>query len=59
LYIATDVAKVSGTDVVIYTSTTTYRINVNNTLTALYKEVVASSIVTKAQGIQTVYETYR
>ena len=58
LYIATDVAKVSGTDVVIYTSTTTYRINVNNTLTALYKEVQASTLATK-DGFQTIYETYK
>jgi hypothetical protein len=58
MYITTDIAKVYGTNVVIYTSVTNYRINANNTLTALYKEVQASTIATK-DGLQTIYETYR
>jgi hypothetical protein len=58
LYIATDIAKVYGTDVVIYTSTTNYRLNANNTLTALYKQVQASNIATQGQGYQNIYETY-
>jgi len=59
LYITTDTAKVYGTDLLIYTSITTYRINANNTLTALNKEVQATTIATKGAGNQTIYETYR
>jgi hypothetical protein len=58
LYIATDIAKVYGTDVVIYTSTTNYRLNADNTLTALYKEVQASPLATK-DGYQAIFETYK
>ena len=59
MYIATDIAKVYGTDLLIYTSITNYRINANNTLTALYKEVQATPIATSGQGYQTIYETYK
>jgi hypothetical protein len=58
MYITTDIAKVYGTNVIIYTSVTNYRINANNTLTALYKQVDASSLATK-DGLQTIYETYK
>jgi len=58
MYITTDVAKVYGTNVVIYTSVTNYRINANNTLTALYKQVDASTLATQ-NGLQTIYETYK
>ena len=58
MYVTTDTAKVYGTDVLIYTSITNYRINANNTLTALYKEVQATNIATEGQGYQTIYETY-
>ena len=58
LYIATDIAKVYGTDLLIYTSITNYRVNANNTLTALYKEVQASPIATSGQGHQAIFETY-
>jgi len=59
LYITTDTSKVYGTEVPIYTSITTYRINANNTLTALNKEVQATTIATKGAGNQTIYETYQ
>ena len=59
LYITTDTAKVYGTEVLIYTSITTYRINANNTLTPLNKEVQATTIATKGAGNQTIYETYQ
>jgi len=59
MYVTTDTAKVYGTDLLIYTSITNYRINANNTLTALYKEVQASNIATEGQGYQTIYETYK
>jgi len=58
MYVTTDTAKVYGTDVLIYTSITNYRINANNTLTALYKQVQATNIATEGQGYQTIYETY-
>jgi hypothetical protein len=57
-YVATDIAKVYGQDVVIYTSITNYRVNANNTLTALYKDVQASPIATQGQGHQAIFETY-
>ncbi|QKM60148.1 hypothetical protein DN92_03325 [Polynucleobacter arcticus] len=59
LYIATDISEIYGTDELIYTSITNYRINANNTLTALYKEVQATPIATSGQGYQTIYETYK
>ena len=59
LYITTDTSKVYGTEVLIYTSITTYRINANNTLTPLNKEVQATTIATKGAGNQTIYETYQ
>lgn len=59
LYITTDTAKVYGTELLIYTSITIYRINANNTLTPLNKEVQATTIATKGQGDQTIYETYK
>jgi len=59
LYITIDTAKVYGTEVLIYNSITTYRINANNTLTPLSKEVQATTIATKGQGNQTIYETYK
>ena len=52
MYVTTDIAKLYGTDVVLYTSVTNYRLNANNTLTALYKSVQASTL-------DTIYETYR
>ena len=58
LYITTDTSKVYGAEVLIYTSITTYRINANNTLTPLNKEVQATTIATKGAGNQTIYETY-
>jgi hypothetical protein len=59
LFITTDVAKVYGTDLLIYTSIKSYRLNANNTLTALYKELQASNIATEGQGYQDIYETYK
>jgi len=59
LYITIDTAKVYGTELLIYNSITTYRINANNTLTSLSKEVQATTIATKGQGNQTIYETYK
>ena len=59
MYVTTDTAKVYGTDVLIYTSITNYRINANNTLTALYKQVQATNIATQGQGYQTIFETYK
>ena len=59
LYITTDTAKVYGTELLIYNSITIYRINANNTLTSLSKEVQATTIATKGQGNQTIYETYK
>jgi len=59
LYITTDTAKVYGTEMLIYTSITNYRINANNTLTSLSKEVQATTIATNGQGNQTIYETYK
>ena len=58
-YIATDIAKVYGTDVLLYTSTTNYRVNANNTLTALFKDVQASPMVTSGQGHMAIFETYK
>jgi len=52
MYVTTDIAKLYGTDVVLYTSVTNYRINANNTLTALYKSVQAGTL-------ETIYETYK
>jgi len=59
LYITIDTAKVYGTELLIYNSITTYRINANNTLTSLSKEVQATTIATNGQGNQTIYETYK
>jgi hypothetical protein len=59
LWITTDSAKVYGTELLIYNSITTYRINANNTLTPLKKEVQATTIATKGAGDQTIYETYQ
>ena len=59
LWVTTDTSKVYGTELLIYTSITTYRINANNTLTSLKKEVQATTIATKGAGDQTVYETYQ
>jgi hypothetical protein len=58
-YITTDIAKVSGIDALIYTSITNYRINANNTLTALYKDVQATNIATEGQGDQAIFESYK
>jgi hypothetical protein len=51
MYVTTDIAKLYGTDVVLYTSVTNYRLNANNTLTALYKTVQAGTL-------DAIYETY-
>ena len=61
MYVTVDTAKVyslDGKGPLIYTSITNYRINANNTLTALYKQVQATNIATSGQGNQTIYETY-
>jgi hypothetical protein len=61
MYVTIDTAKIysqSGQGPLIYTSITNYRINANNTLTPLYKQVQATPIATSGQGYQTIYETY-
>jgi hypothetical protein len=61
MYVTVDTAKVyslDGKGPLIYTSITNYRINANNTLTPLYKQVEATNIATSGQGNQTIYETY-
>jgi len=57
-FITTDISKVYGTDVLVYTSIKNYRLNADNTLTALYKELQASPLATK-DGYQSIYETYK
>jgi len=57
-FITTDISKVNGTDVIVYTSIKNYRLNADNTLTALYKELQASPLATK-DGYQSIYETYK
>jgi len=57
LYITTDTAT-TPTDQLLYKSITTYRINANNTLTDLRKNVQASNLVT-SNGDQNIYETYQ
>jgi hypothetical protein len=52
MYVTTDTAKLYGTNVLLYTSVTNYRLNANNTLTALYKTVQAATL-------DTIYETYK
>lgn len=52
MYVTTDTAKLYGTNVLLYTSVTNYRLNANNTLTALYKTVQAATL-------DAIYETYK
>ncbi len=62
MYVTIDTAKVysqGGQGPLIYTSITNYRINANNTLTPIYKQVQATNIATQGQGNQTIYENYK
>jgi hypothetical protein len=59
LWTTTDTAKVYGTEVLVYKSITTYRLNANNTLKDLYKHIEASTIATQGQGDQNIYEVYQ
>lgn len=59
LWTTTDTAKVYGTELLIYKSITTYRINANSTLTDLYKNIQATTIATQGQGDQNIYEVYQ
>jgi hypothetical protein len=57
LYITTNTAT-TPSDQLLYKSITTYRINANNTLTDLRKNIQASNIATGGNGDQNIYETY-
>lgn len=57
LYITTNTAT-TLTDQLLYKSITTYRLNSDNTLTDLRKNIQASNLVTQGQGDQNIYETY-
>ena len=62
MYVTIDIAKIyslDGKGPLIYTSITNYRINANNTLTPLFKQVQATNIATQGQGNQTIYENYK
>jgi hypothetical protein len=62
MYVTIDTAKIyslDGKGPLIYTSITNYRINANNTLTPLFKQVQATNIATSGQGNQTIYENYK
>jgi len=58
LYITTNTAT-TLTDQLLYKSITTYRLNSNNTLTDLRKNIQASNLTTQGQGDQNIYETYQ
>ena len=57
LYITTNTATTPGGQL-LYNSITTYRLNANNTLTDLRKNIQASNLVT-GSGDQNIYETYQ
>ena len=57
LYITTNTAT-TLTDQLLYKSITTYRLNSDNTLTDLRKNIQPSNLVTQGQGDQNIYETY-
>ena len=59
LWTTTDSRKVYETEALIYNSITTYRINADNTLTALYKNIQATTIATMGYGNQDIKETYK
>jgi hypothetical protein len=59
LWITVDTATLIATGELAYTSTTTYRINSNNTVTALYKTIKAFSGFTRGAGDLTINETYQ
>lgn len=59
LYITTNTAtRPAPGGELLYKSITTYRLNANNTLTDLRKNIQASNIATSGQGDQNIYETY-
>jgi hypothetical protein len=58
LWVTVDEATLIATGKLAYTSTTTYRINANNTLTALFKVIKAYSGFTGGAGDFTINETY-
>lgn len=58
LWITVDAATLIATGEPAYTSTTTYRINANNTLTVLFKTIKAYSGFTQGAGDLTINETY-
>ena len=57
LYITTNTATTPAGQL-LYKSITTYRLNANNTLTDLKKNIQASNITTGGNGDQNIYETY-
>lgn len=59
LWITVDAATLIATGEPAYTSTTTYRINANNTLTVLTKVIKAYKGFTSGSGDLTINETYR
>ena len=59
LWVTVDEATLIATGKLAYTSTTTYRINANNTLTALFKVIELSSGFTGGAGDFTINETYQ
>ena len=59
LWVTVDEATLIATGKLAYTSTTTYRINANNTLTALFKVIELYSGFTGGAGNFTINETYQ
>jgi hypothetical protein len=57
LYITTNTAT-TPSDQLLYKSITTYRLNANNTLTDLRKNIQLSNIASGGNGDQNIYETY-
>jgi len=58
LFTTTDTSRLTSNGALVYKSITTYRINANNTLLDLYKNIQPTNIATQGEGDQNVYETY-
>ena len=59
LYTTTDTSTLIATGQLVYKSMETFRINSNNTLTFIYKNLQFSNVATQGKGDQNIYEDYQ
>jgi len=59
LYTTTDTSTLVATGQLVYKSVETYRINSNNTLIFIYKNLLFTNLATQGKGEQNIYEDYQ